>query len=324
MSKTDEIIQKSGVSRSTVFRFLRGDNVRPELRKSIIKAMDELGYSTKEFYLQNLVIEISVAKDFEKFKGFTEVIHGITERAEARHVTIQLVIRTGDQIKKDYGKWSENSNNKGIIIIGKDLENEEIEVQCLKDNKIPHIFVNRIIDEPDISYVAVDLRKAACDIVDYLIKKGHRKIATLAYPCSLRIDRDKIEGYNDAFIKNNLKPDDKYKFILKEGESSDDAIEKILNMEDKPTAFFGICDSYAMEFINKAHEKGLRVPEDIAVVGMDDLDIAQYFKPALTTVQTHFRKLGILAVDHLLQVITEDLGSIKTVVNHSLFIREST
>jgi DNA-binding LacI/PurR family transcriptional regulator len=66
------------------------------------------------------------------------------------------------------------------------------------------------------------------------------------------------------------------------------------------------------------------VPEDIAVVGMDDLDIAQYFKPALTTVQTPFRKLGILAVDHLLQVITEDLGSIKTVVNHSLFIREST
>lgn len=324
MSKTDEIIEKSGVSRSTVFRFFRGDNVRPELRKSIIKAMDDLGYSTKEFCLQNVVLEISVAKDFEKFKGFTEVIQGITERAESRHVTIQLVIRTGDQIKKDYHKWNENSNTKGIIIIGKDLENEKIEAQCLRDNKLPHVFVNRIIDEPGISYVAVNLRKAAYDLVDCLIKKGHRRIATLAYPSILRIDRDKIEGYDDAFRKNGLEHDEKYKFILNKGDSSDDAIDKILNMKDKPTAFFGICDSYAMEFINKSHEKGLRIPEDIAVAGMDNLDIAQYFKPALTTVQTPFRKLGILAVDHLLQIITEDIGSIKTVVNHSLFVREST
>ena len=67
----------------------------------------------------------------------------------------------------------------------------------------------------------------------------------------------------------------------------------------------------------------MNVPDDIAVVGMDDLDIAQYFKPALTTVRTPFRELGVLAVDHLLQLITGDLVSMKTIVKHSLFIRES-
>lgn len=324
MPKTDDIIQKSGVSRSTVFRFLRGDNVRPEARNAIIRAMNELGYSTKDLFLKDVVFEISVAKDFEKFKGFTEVIQGITERAEMKNIRIQLVIRTGDQIKKDYEKWIEKSNAKGVIIIGKDHENETLEAHWLKEKKIPHIFVNRVLEDSEISYVAVDVRKAACDIVEYLIQKGHRKIATLGYPDMLRIDRDKMAGYDDAFKKNGLKTDNKYKFVLKGGEHSVDAIEAILKMKDRPTAFFGICDSYAMEFINKAHEMGLKVPDDIAVAGMDDLDIAQYFKPALTTVKTPFKEMGILAVEHLLQILTEDLVSVKTIVKHSLHIREST
>jgi len=324
MPKTEDIIQKSGVSRSTVFRFLRGDNVRPEARKAIIRAMNELGYSTKEIFLKDVVFEISVAKDFEKFKGFTEVIQGITERAEMKNIRIQLVIRTGDQIKKDYEKWNGKSSAKGVIIIGKDRENETLEARWIKEKKIPHVFVNRILEDSEISYVAVDVRKAACDIVEYLIQKGHSKIATLGYPDMLRIDKDKMAGYDDAFAKHGLKIDEKYKFSLKDGDSSVDAIETILQMKDRPTAFFGICDSYAMEFINKAHEMGLKVPGDIAVAGMDDLDIAQYFKPALTTVRTPFKELGILAVEHLLRILTEDLVSIKTIVKHSLHIREST
>ncbi|NLM11701.1 MAG: LacI family transcriptional regulator, partial [Clostridiaceae bacterium] len=134
----------------------------------------------------------------------------------------------------------------------------------------------------------------------------------------------KLAGYDDAFKKCGLKADIRYKYILENRDSSEDAIDAILKMKDRPTAFFGICDSYAMEFINKAHNAGLRVPDDIAVVGMDDLDIAQYFKPALTTVRTPFKEMGVLAVDYLLQLLTEDLVCIKTTVKHSLHIREST
>ena len=323
MPKTEDIIQRSGVSRSTVFRFLRGNNVRPEARKAILKAMQELGYSTHELLFKNIVFEISVEKDFEKFKGFTEVVHGIIERAENRNVKIQLVVRTGDQIKRDYENWNEKDGAKGVIVVGKDLCSETLEAEWLKKRNIPHIFVNRIIDDPQISYVAVDVRKAACDIVEHLIGNGHRKIATLGYPGMLRIDRDKLAGYEDAFKKHGIEAGDRYRFILSEGDSSGDAIDAILKMKDKPTAFFGICDSYAMEFINRARGKGLNVPDDISVVGMDDLDIAQYFKPALTTVRTPFRELGVLSVDHLLQLITGDLVSMKTIVKHSLFIRES-
>ena len=325
MSKTKEILKRSGVSRSTLFRFLRGDNVRPQAKKAILEAMDELGYQPENRYiLGDIVFEISVMKDFEKFRGFTEVIQGITKRAEEKGIKIQLAIRSKKQIERDYENWNENGAVKGIIIVGKDLENEELERDILGKKGIPHIFVNRVIDKPDTSYVSVDVRAGAFDIVDYLIKKGHKLIAALGYPDKLRIDRDKLNGYYDAFRKNDIEIPKKYVFKLSGKESADDAIDAILNMEEKPTAFFGICDSYAMEFINKAHASGLKVPDDIAVAGMDNLDIAEYFKPSLTTVKTPFSKLGVLAVDNLLKLITHDLGSIKTIVKHHLFIRESS
>lgn len=324
MSRTEDIIQKSGVSRSTLFRFLRGDNVRPEAKKAILDAMHALGCETHELMLKDVVLEISVSKEFERFKGFTEVIQGITERAEERNVKVQLVIRAGDQIARDYEKWNENSSTKGILIIGKDLEDEARESALLRQKKIPHLFINRVLDDPDESFIAVDVRKAACELVQFLLDKGHRKIAALGYPELRRIDRDKLNGYEDAFRQKGLKADNRFVHLLKNGESAEEAVQAILRAEPLPDAFFGICDSYAMQFINCANRFGLKVPQDIAVVGMDDLDIAQYFKPALTTVRTPFRKIGVLAVDQLLLLITGDLGSLKTIVKHQMFIREST
>ncbi len=324
MGKTEEIIRKSGVSRSTVFRFLRGENVRTEARKAILDAMNELGCETSNLMLKDTVLEVSTAKDFERFKGFTEMIQGIAERAEERNVKIQLVIRSGDQIQRDYEKWTENSSAKGILIVGKDLEDEIKEGDILRKKRIPHLFINRIMNEPDESYVAVDARKAACELVQFLLDKGHRKIAALGYPELKRIDRDKLTGYFDAFAQKGVKLDRDYYYALNNGDSAANAIDAMLAMKPLPDAFFGICDSYAVQFINRAHQKGLKVPQDIAVVGMDDLDIAQYYQPSLTTIRTPFRKIGILAVDSLLQLITEDLESIKTIVKHRMFIREST
>lgn len=324
MPKTEDIIRKSGVSRSTLFRFLRGDNVRSEAKKAILHAMRELGCETGSLVMKDIVLEISVSKEFERFKGFTEVIQGITERAEERNVKVQLVIRSGDQISRDYEKWNENSSTKGILIIGKDLDDEVKEGDLLRQKKIPHLFINRVMEEPDESYIAVDVRKAACELVGFLLEKGHRKIAALGYPELRRIDRDKLNGYYDAFNQKGLKVDKQFVHLLRSEESPEDAIQAILGSDHLPDAFFGICDSYAMQFINFANQIGLKVPENIAVVGMDDLDIARYFKPSLTTMSTPFRKIGILAVDHLLLLITEDLGSTKTIVRHQLFIREST
>ena len=118
------------------------------------------------------------------------------------------------------------------------------------------------MEEPEESYIAVDVRKAACEMVQFLLEKGHRKIAALGYPELRRIDRDKLNGYYDAFHQKTITIDKKYLQLLHKGESAENAIHTILGMDPLPDAFFGICDSYAMQFINEAHRLGLKVPEE--------------------------------------------------------------
>jgi len=91
----------------------------------------------------------------------------------------------------------------------------------------------------------------------------------------------------------------------------------------KPDAFVGICDTYAMKFIGVAESFGYKVPDDIAVVGMDDIDSSEYFRPALTTVHIPFYEMGVLAVDSLLKQASQNVKSIRTIVNHHIVIRQS-
>lgn len=325
MATIDDIVKVSGVSRSTVFRFLNGSNVRSDARKAIIQTMDQLRYKTDAVYRQqNIVIEISTSNDFESFKGFAEMVQGITQQADEKGIRVHIVRRTGEQISGDYSHWNPKESLKGVIVIGKNSEDEQKEADMLITCGIPHIFLNRVMDHPSASYVAVDLKKAAYDVVRYLIKKGHKDIAICGNPHEFRVDKDKLEGYKKALIENDIKVSEQYYHELKDTKNQDDFFETLLAKGNQPTAFFGICDSHAMRFINKAHASGYRVPEDIAVVGMDDVETSEYFKPALTTVHVPFKKMGMIAVESLLQLITdEDVSCIKTVIKHHLIIRES-
>lgn len=321
----DDVVRVSGVSRSTVFRFLNGSNVRPEARKAILQAMEQLNYKSDAVYRQqNITIEISTASNYDSFKGFTEVVQGIMERAAEKGVTVNLVRRNGEQITADYSGWSTRNGLKGIIVVGKNKEDEQKEAEIFLTKKIPHVFVNRVIDNPNISYVAVDLKKAAYDMVSYLIGNGHREIAVLGNPKTFKVDRDKLDGYKNAFLDNGIKVSEKYYFEIDKPEDWETQVRSMFEKGDVPTAYFGICDSYAMKFINLVHSLGYKVPEDIAVVGMDDIEAASYFKPAITSVHVPFRKMGITAVDNLLQLITDDdVSSMKTIIKHDLVIRES-
>ncbi len=325
MAKIDDIVRLSGVSRSTVFRFLNGSNVRAEAKKAIMQAMEDLNYKTDAIYKQqNIVIEISASQSFETFKGFIEVVEGITQRADEKGIKVQIVRRGPEQIQEDYDHWNDDESLKGVIVVGKNICDEEKEAQMILAQNIPHVFVNRIFENPDISYVAVDLKKAAYEMVEYLINKGHENIAVMGYPKKLRLDRNKLDGYLEAYQKRGMEVSNKYYRELEENESWEKYVKEILQESNRPTAFFGICDSYAMKFTNMARSLGVKVPEDIAVVGMDDLDIAEYFKPSLTTVHSPFKKMGIVAVDSLLQLLTnDDISSVKTIIKHSFIKRES-
>ncbi len=325
MAGIDDIIKLSGVSRSTVFRFMNGSNVRSEAKKAIIQAMERLNYKTDAIIKQqNVSIEISISNNFEGFKGFTEVVQGIIQRADERGVRVNLATRSKDQITEHYTRWNKDEGLKGVIVVGKNKEDEDKEAEMLKAGSIPHVFVNRIMNDPYISYVSVDLKQAAYDIVRYLIDCGHSKIAVIGSPKVFRVDSDKLEGYKLAFHDTDTKVPQGFYIEIEDPDDWESNIRNMFESNNIPSAFFAICDSQAMKFAHLAQSYGYRVPEDISVVGMDDVEAAAYFKPALTTVHVPFRKMGLTAVDNLLQMITNDeVSNIRTIIRHKLVIRES-
>ncbi len=325
MSSIDEVVKFSGVSRSTVFRFLNGSNVRSDARKSIICAMEKLNYKVDNIKnLHNITIEISTSDSFESFKGFAEVVQGITHKADEKGIKVHIVRRTGKQINNDYNNWNIGNSLKGVIVIGKNLKDEEDEANMLIEKGIPHIFINRVMDNPDHSYIAVDLKKATYDLTKHLIKCGHKDIAICGNPYSYRVDRDKLQGYRQALEDSGITLDKDLYYEIDMNKDWETAFDKILSADKIPTAYLGICDSHAMKFISMAQAKGYRVPEDIAVVGMDDVDGAEYFKPSLTTINVPFKKMGMLAVESLTQLITNnEISCVRSVIKHELIIRNS-
>lgn len=324
MAKIDDIVQLSGVSRSTVFRFFNGQNIRQEAKEKIIEAMKEANYRTDELYKYlNIELDISISSDFESFQGFTHVVKGITSRAEEKGIKVNITRRSHEQMEKDYSNWNNSSTLRGVIIVGKDTKATLQEAELVKKYHIPHIFVNRIMEDSDISYVAVDLRKAAKDMVEHLISIGHKDIGILACPKESQVDDAKLLGYKDAMSIHNLELKADLVRELSSMNQWENAVKTML-LEHTPSAFFAICDSHAIRLTKLCKDWGISIPGDIALVGMDDIDMTAYVDPAITTVHVPFAKMGAIAVDHLINLlIQEDVQSTKTMVKHHLVHRES-
>ncbi|QZY53808.1 LacI family DNA-binding transcriptional regulator [Crassaminicella profunda] len=324
MATVEDIVKKSGVSRSTVFRFLNGSNVRENSKKKIIQAMKELNFKVDAINKhKNFVIEISVSHDYDEFQGFSQVVQGVIERAEKSDVLVQLARRVGKQIDEDYAKWDHKNKTKGVIIVGKNKEDEEKEANILAEKGIPHVFVNRVLSGNDINFVGVDLEQGAYDIVSYLIEKGHKKILAVGNPEELYVDEKKLKGYKRALMDHGIELDDRLSHTISNKSEWEDVIRKVLTSEDVPDAYFGLCDSYSVKFISIARSLGYEVPQDISVVGMDDIDLAKYSFPTLTTVKVPFKKMGTIAVEQMIQLFNQVYSNVKIMIKHELIERDS-
>lgn len=325
MAKIDDIVNLTNVSRSTVFRFFNGQNIRADARNSIIKAMKELNYRMDDLYKYlNIEIEISISSNFESFQGFTQVVEGIASKADEKGVKVNIARRPMSQMDSDYSNWNESSTYKGVIVVGKNTEDTLYEAKAVSKYKIPHVFVNRLLETEEYNYVSVDLQKAAYDIVSYLINKGHKDIAVIGCPNTSQVDMQKLAGYRSALKNHNISVNKDFYYEIPTMDDWETTAKKLLTLEHRPSAFFAICDSHAIKFNKMVNDMGLNVPKDIAIVGMDDIDICKFVHPALTTVHIPFYKMGAIAVENLLKIITDDdIETMKTIVKHSIITRES-
>ncbi len=254
----------------------------------------------------------------------SEVIKGVT--ASASRLKADILIHITERKKHSDWVTSESINSeyvKGVIFA--DIDQDKKYLMEFAKTGIPYIVMNNYFSE-DINCIAIDNRRAAMDVVEYLVKLGHTKIATIAGDLNTQAGEARLEGYKQAMAKYELEVPKSY---IQEGfflrTPARVAAKNLLNLSDRPTAIFAASDVMALEVVDEAKQEGVRIPWDISLVGFDDNPIAGYSPVRLTTVSQPIVEMGRLALEKLNLVVTnKEKPPVKVVLPARLVKREST
>lgn len=254
----------------------------------------------------------------------SEVIKGVT--ASASRLKADILIHITE--RKGHLDWSTSESIisdyvKGVIFA--DIDGDKAKLLDFIQKGIPCIVMNNYFSE-DINCIAIDNRRAAMDVVEYLVKLGHTRIATIAGDLNTQAGEARLEGYKQAMAKYGLSVRRGYiqeGFFLRTPARS--AAKNLLNLEVRPTAIFAASDVMALEVVDEARGEGLRIPWDLSLVGFDDNPVAGYSQVRLTTVSQPIVEMGRLALEKLNQItLGKEKQPVKVVLPTKLVKREST
>ncbi len=323
-----DVARKAGVSISTVSRVVNESKVvKPETHEKVMKAIEELGYKpnaiARSLKIKNTkTIGILIPDISNQF--YPEVVRGIEDIANMYEYNIFLCNTDLDQEKeiKYYEALAEKQVD-GTIFIG-NIVSQDL-YKKFKTYDIPVILIGA--DYEDVPSVGIDNVGASKEIVNYLIKKGHDRIAMITgknYDPVVGIAR--LEGYKNALNEANMPIEDE---LIVEGglrfKNGYEGCRKILELESPPSAIFVANDEMAIGAMRAALEQGISIPEDLAIVGFDNIDMSAKVYPSLTTVAQPMYEMGAIAMRVLTKILNDEiLDSKKIVLNYSLLERESS
>ncbi|MCA2411286.1 LacI family DNA-binding transcriptional regulator [Rhizobium leguminosarum] len=322
-----DIARLAEVDVSTVSRALAGSSrVTDETKQRIRKIVEETGYVVNHGarMLRNqmagniLVILPNIAATF-----FPEVILGIEETVHKEGMSVIIGSTQYDRTREDeLARQLLNGAADGIILLNGHLPDA---VRSFPGFEQRIVAVSRAIEEKNIPYVNIDNEKAIETAVLHLIGLGYTDIAHLGGPRISPTFAARIKGYEMAMagagLADRARVEAVERFNIDGGQI---AMEQLLKNGAPPEAIVCASDEMAMGAIRHARKNGLRVPEDIAFVGFDDIPFAAVYEPALTTVRTPRRKMGELGAQMLLKNLKNPSAKAKRIiVDHELVVRES-
>lgn len=267
---------------------------------------------------------------FESFY-FTEVIRGAVDAAAEAGMNISLFVPGRDAPAAAYHDMltaqGALASVAGVLLIGTHIHDPAIG-QC-HERKIPFVVVNNRVPDLDVSFVDCDNVSGAMEATRHLLRLGHRHIAFIGGPEGSANARDRYEGYCLALEEANILMEPALiaggQFEQQKGRN---AMQRLLSRPVRPTAVFAANDVMAIGAMTAIKRAGLKIPGDVAVVGFDDVPMAQHVEPALTTVHQPIYQVGRRAAEALVRSIrqgqdVEDAPGIRQILRTRLVIRES-
>ncbi|HMD36382.1 MAG TPA: LacI family DNA-binding transcriptional regulator [Vicinamibacterales bacterium] len=326
-----EVARRAGVSTATVSRVLsQPDVVFPATRKRVLQAVDHLGYEPNSAAknlrtLRTGKLLVTVPDISNPF--FSLILQGIEDAAQRAGYSV-LVGDTQHDAKREegYALMLKRQEADGLIFLGHRLPKQAAElVRSMSPRCAPVVNGCEFSPRLGIPSVHIDNAKAASEAMDHLYRLGHRRIGVVTGPLVSPLSRDRLNGASARAKQARAK----HEFLAMNGdfsiESGAFAAERLLGRRDPPTAIFCFNDEMAMGVLETARRRHVRVPDDLSVVGFDDIRFARYTDPPLTTVAQPMRAIGEGTVGLLLQILSGNGAAPASItMPHTLTIRFST
>lgn len=305
----ETIARLSGVSRSTVSRVINNSpNVSPEARERVLQVIRETNFQPNlaarslaagSTRILGLVIPIAVGQVFID-PYFPLLTQGISTACNARDYAMMLWLAEPEYERRTSRQVLHSGLIDGVVISS--LQVDDPLVDAMLERNFPFVMVGRPYHEKPVHYVDIDNIEGAYHVVTHLTYLGRRRIATVTGPLTMIAGLDRLQGYRKALEKAHLVYDPG--LVEEGGFSMEGGYAAALRLlPHQPDAIFAASDAMAQGTYRAILEAGLRVPEDIAVVGFDDMAFAAHMQPPLTTVRQPIQRLGMTAVDTLIQLL---------------------
>ncbi|MGN8026630.1 LacI family DNA-binding transcriptional regulator [Microbacterium sp. 22242] len=325
----EEVATAAGVSRSTVSRVVNGSPaVSPEALTAVQDAIARLGYVPNRAARslasrQTHAIALVVPEDTTRFFGdpfFAAVVAGISDRIGRSDYILNLLIASDDPDGR-MTRFVRNGGVDGAIILSHHTSDAFVDRIA---ESVPVVFGGRPARERDTDHVVdVDNIAAARAATEHLIRAGRRRIATITGPPSMAAAVDRLTGFRQALADAGLEPFAELPGDYAEGDGARAALILLAGAGELPDALFVASDLMARGALQTLRAAGVRIPEDVAIVGFDDSPVALSTDPPLTTIRQPMHEQGVAMASVLIDRLRGAHPPRHTILGTELVVRGS-
>ena len=323
-----QVAEHAGVSVATVSRVLNGKQaVKEQTRLRVVESVQAMGYRVNQLARslrtdESRLLLVMVPDIGNPF--YAQIVQGINAAVQDQGYSVLLCETGGDANReRRYFDLLSSRRADGAICLDPYTAQQALHGEAMH---FPWVACCEFDTQANVPYVGIDNRAAARDAVSYLIGKGHTRIAFLNSDTRFMYASERLQGYTDALEQAGiaLNPDYCLQADSLDFAAGKAAVRTLLALPERPTAVFAVSDTLAIGMLRGLHEAQLRVPDDMAVMGFDDIALAQQTFPALTTVAQPMRALGEQAAYALLKQLDDPRTPTTAVLlPHRLVLRES-
>ncbi len=331
MANIREVAQRANVSVATVSRVLnQNGKVKEKTRNHVLAVLEEMGYTREqkqdvreEKKLKRILVLLpDIANPF-----YSIIAQGICGAARKKDYLLMLCTTERNyDVENHYIDMLRSGMADGAIIITPIMSGSELEKLYAEKNIVRCCEYEEDINT--VSHVSIDNYTAGVDAVQHLINIGHKKIAMISCDNGFLSTAQRENAYKDTLRKNRIEFKSQYLTKMESDYGYRTGIRSmnyLLNLKEPPTAVFAVSDIVAIGAMQAIQKAGLLIPDDIAVMGFDDLDVASLYNPPLTTIYQPKEDIGRLAMELLDKKINGiDTGYESIFLEHELRIRKST